>query len=34
MSDIMGHYTWSAMKNCFIIDVDVIVVWDLYPECS
>ena len=26
MSDVMGHYTWSAMENCFIIDVDVIVV--------
>ena len=26
MSDIMGHYTWSAMENCFIIDVYVIVV--------
>ena len=21
VSDIMGHYTWSAVENCFIIDV-------------
>ena len=41
VSDIMSHYTWSAMENCFIIDVLCIRctkgfygVWDLYPECS
>ena len=40
VSDIMGHYTWSAMENSFIIDVYVIVVpwvsrvYGTNPECT